>query len=53
MTSYNKRTYRVDEVDFSMSPRNEFTMNEKGDPKTLTYAEYFKTKYDAKIVDLN
>lgn len=24
MTSYNKRTYRVDEVEFNMSPRDTF-----------------------------
>lgn len=49
MTSYNKRTYRVDEIDFNMSPRDTFTVDEK----EVSYIEYYKTKYDAKINDCN
>jgi aubergine-like protein len=49
MTSYNKRTYKVDEVDFNMSPRDVFTTEDK----EISYVEYFKTKYDAEIKDLN
>ena len=49
MTTYNKRTYKVDEVDFNMSPRDSFTVEEK----STTYVDYFKTKYDARINDLN
>lgn len=29
MTSYNKRTYKVDEVEFNMSPLDTFTIEEK------------------------
>lgn len=49
MTSYNKRTYKVDEIDFNMSPRNTFSVK---DVET-SYIEYYKTKYDAKITDFN
>ena len=49
MSSYNKRTYKVDDVDFSISPRDTFTTEEK----EISYVEYFKTKYDAEITDMN
>lgn len=29
MTSYNKRTYKVDEIEFNMSPLDTFTIEEK------------------------
>ncbi len=49
MTTYNKRTYKVDEVDFNMSPRDTFSVDEK----PTSYVDYFKTKYDARINDQN
>ncbi len=49
MTSYNKRTYKVDEIDFNMSPRNTFSVQEV----ETSYVDYYKTKYDAKITDFN
>ena len=49
MTSYNKRTYKVDEIDFNMSPRNTFSVKEE----ETSYVDYYKTKYDAKITDFN
>jgi aubergine len=56
LTSYNKRTYKVDDVDFSMSPKDSFTIDavqEGDDSKTVTYAEYFKSKYEAEVRDMN
>jgi aubergine len=53
MTTYNKRTYRIDEVDFSMSPKDTFTVEQNHESKTISYIEYFKTKYDAFIRDIN
>lgn len=49
MTSYNKRTYKVDEIDFNMSPRDTFLVKEV----ETSYVDYYKTKYDAKITDFN
>ena len=43
LTSYNKRTYRVDDVDFDKSPRDSFTLDADG--TETTYHEYFKSKY--------
>ena len=49
MTSYNKRTYKVDEVDFTISPRDTFSLKEN----EISYEDYFKTKYGKQITDLN
>lgn len=49
MSSYNKRTYKVDDIDFNISPKDTFTQNEK----EISYVDYFKTKYDAHVTSLN
>ena len=49
MTSYNKKTYRVDEIDFDMCPRNTFSLKEQ----EISYSDYYKTKYDVQITDFN
>ena len=49
MTSYNKKTYRVDEVEFNMSPRDTFSVNEV----LTSYVDYYQSKYQAKITDFN
>lgn len=49
MTSYNKKTYRVDEVEFNMSPRDTFSVNEV----ETSYVDYYQSKYQAKITDFN
>jgi aubergine-like protein len=41
MTSYNKKTYRVDEVEFNMSPRDTFSVNEV----ETSYVDYYQSKY--------
>jgi aubergine-like protein len=51
LTSYNKRTYKVDDVDFDKSPRDSFTLDADG--TETTYHEYFKSKYQANVTDLN
>ena len=47
LTSYNKRTYKIDDIDFNMSPLDTFELNaEEGQqPKTVTYRDYFHQKY--------
>lgn len=49
MTSYNKRTYKIDDVEFNITPRDTFTTEEK----EISYVEYFKTKYDSEIKNMN
>lgn len=56
LTSYNKRTYKVDDIDFNLSPKDTFTIDavqEGEEAKVTTYAEYFKSKYDAQVNELN
>ena len=43
LTSYNKRTYKVDDVDFEKSPKDKFTLDADG--QETTYHEYFASKY--------
>ena len=51
LTSYNKRTYKVDDIDFEMSPKEKFVLDADG--TETTYHDYFQTKYQATIKDLN
>ena len=55
LTSYNKRTYKVDEIDFDMSPLDTFVENaEEGkEPTTTTYKDYYSKKYGWEIRDTN
>jgi aubergine-like protein len=54
MTTYNKRTYKVDSIDFNKSPKDTFEVTEKGgETRTVSYEDYFRTKYDARITDSN
>ncbi|CAB3376469.1 Hypothetical predicted protein [Cloeon dipterum] len=46
MTDYNSRTYRVDDVDFEVTPKSKFSMRDTGD---VSYAEYYEKRYNIKI----
>ncbi|XP_030029276.2 piwi-like protein Siwi [Manduca sexta] len=47
MTDYNKRTYRVDDVAWTESPRSTFKMRDE----TVTYIDYYSKKYNIRIQD--
>lgn len=49
VTRYNQKTYRVERVDFSMSPSTTFDKN----GTQVSYAEYYKTRYNENISDPN
>jgi aubergine-like protein len=49
MTSYNRNTYHVDDIEWDISPKDTFDV--KGSP--ITYAEYYETRYQTKITDMN
>lgn len=51
LTSYNKRTYKVDDIDFEKSPKDKFMLDAEG--TETSYFEYFKSKYQATITDMN
>ncbi|XP_022818139.1 piwi-like protein Siwi [Spodoptera litura] len=47
MTVYNKKTYRVDDVSWQVSPKSTFKMRDE----TITYMDYYKKKYKITIHD--
>lgn len=49
-TKYNKQIYRIDDIDFTQSPRSTFQME---DGKSVSYVEYYKTKYQFDVTDMD
>lgn len=49
ITHYNRKTYRVDDVDFSMNPLSTFDQN----GVKVSYRDYYKKMYDIEIKNLN
>ncbi|KAG8224465.1 hypothetical protein J437_LFUL003188 [Ladona fulva] len=50
LTDYNNKTYRVDDVDFSLTPESGFKLNER---TTVSYMDYYSSRYDIKIKHKN
>lgn len=50
LTDYNNKTYRVDDVDFSLNPLSTFLYKNN---ETLTYVEYYKRRYQITIKDVS
>ncbi|XP_015367176.1 PREDICTED: protein argonaute-3-like [Diuraphis noxia] len=48
ITHYNRKTYRVDDVDFTMNPLSTFDQN----GVEVTYKDYYKKMYDVEIKNL-
>lgn len=46
MTSYNNKTYRVDDVDFTQKPDSTF---QRRDGTQVTYKRYFEERYHLKV----
>lgn len=49
-TKYNKQIYKIDDIDFTQTPRSKFTME---DGKDISYVEYYMSKYNMKVTDLD
>jgi len=49
MTHYNRKTYRVDDIDWETTPSSTFDM--KGE--TLSFAQYFQQRYGLRVKDLH
>lgn len=47
MTKYNSKTYRVDEVDYTVTPVNTFETKKKGVTSHIKYTDYFR---DVRII---
>ena len=48
ITTYNNKTYKIDELDFNQSPKDTFT-NERGE--TMTFLDYYKNQHGITIKD--
>jgi len=55
LTSYNKRTYKIDDIDFEMSPLDTFMVDaEEGkEPEQTSYKDYYSKKYGWEIRETN
>jgi aubergine-like protein len=49
MTHYNRKTYRVDDIDYDTTPSSTFDMKDKG---AVTFADYFYQKYNLRCTDM-
>lgn len=47
MTAYNKKTYRIDDVDFNQNASSTFHLIKED--RDITYAEYYRTRYQQTI----
>ncbi|XP_037360533.1 piwi-like protein 4 [Talpa occidentalis] len=50
LTRYNNRTYRVDDIDWSVRPTHTFR---RRDGAELSYVEYYRQQYDIRVSDLD
>ena len=50
LTDYNNKTYRVDDIDWTVNPASQF---EKKDKSRISYVEYYKNRYNLRINDMN
>lgn len=48
MTKYNNKTYRIDEIQFDLTPMSTF---ETRDNRHITYVQYYQTQYNIEITD--
>ncbi|XP_051011715.1 piwi-like protein 4 isoform X2 [Acomys russatus] len=50
LTRYNNKTYRIDDIDWSVKPTHAF---QKRGGSVVTYVDYYKQQYDITLSDLN
>ncbi|KAF5926089.1 hypothetical protein HPG69_010111 [Diceros bicornis minor] len=50
LTRYNNKTYRIDDIDWSVKPTHTF---QKRDGAEITYVDYYKQQYNITLSDLN
>ncbi|XP_029458224.1 piwi-like protein 4 isoform X2 [Rhinatrema bivittatum] len=50
LTRYNNKTYRIDDMDWSVKPTNTF---QKRDGTEITYVDYYKQQYEVIVTDLS
>ncbi|KAM4828337.1 piwi-like protein 4 [Thomomys bottae] len=50
LTRYNNKTYRIDDIDWSVKPVHTF---QRRDGSEISYVDYYKQQYDITLSDLN
>ncbi|XP_078512091.1 piwi-like protein 4 [Lissotriton helveticus] len=50
LTRYNNKTYRIDDIDWSINPTKTF---KKSDGTEISYVDYYKNQYEVVVTDLN
>ncbi|CAH1169267.1 unnamed protein product [Phyllotreta striolata] len=50
LTYYNNKTYRIDDVDFNLTPSSTFKLK---DGREITFAQYYIEKYNIRIQAMN
>ncbi|XP_073961880.1 piwi-like protein Ago3 isoform X1 [Choristoneura fumiferana] len=53
MTTYNKKLFRVDSIDDTMTPKSTFEKKENGELIKISYIDYYKKSYGIDILDWN
>lgn len=49
LTDYNNRTYRIDDVDWAVTPASTF---DKSDGTKISYIQYYKERYQLNIREM-
>lgn len=49
LTDYNNRTYRIDDVDWNVTPESTFN---RSDGRAISYVQYYKERYQLNITDM-
>jgi len=47
MTHYNKKTYRIDDIDFTKNPKSTFHLRKED--RDISYMEYYQTRYSLSV----
>lgn len=47
MTHYNKRTYRIDDLDYTKNPQSTFHLRKED--RDISYLEYYKKRYNIDV----
>lgn len=47
MTHYNNKTYRIDDIDFTLNPKSTFHLRKED--RDITYMEYYSKRYNVTI----
>ena len=53
VTTYNKRTYRVDDIAFDRTPDSTFTLMSQGEEFHVSFADYLRSQHKVDVLEAN